>query len=927
MDANLQGFICYTIIDLLTYNLSQHKVQLNQLKFNYIVSMINFKIYVDKIGFNECLAKPIEYLDDKQLDFVIYDELKKFEEISLDQERSTIENNNLRLCVNEWADFQKQQKVLLKTPSILMGYRVQVYRAIGTTQWFTAVIKSYDENTKELILTDDTVLEEHYEDPTLVQMKLIGDGVVQIILIHYKQLRKKLKKLILMILIFQMHVGDQLCDLINEELRAMKMHCGIDRSISWKRVVQGIREMCDVCETTLFNIHWTCHDCGFVLCIDCYGARLNCDGTPGDAVPPLSCDSSSNNGNDRDAYQWLLCQNDQPHEQSKLVMTQIVADRVLNDMAKKLHKIRSKLRINCNSICCKDGTSNLNGLFFSDEECDENLSTSSDQSQNHQIANSLNENMAASNLINSLINKPHNKENKNQLLNSSNVNNSLDLNSIKKANKSLVHLTPDDEKRKALEFFALKRDRKLLNANYMPSRCCKVEQTRRKYPEVPHSWLCEGRLLCLENSSLNDKNLDLFQEQWLRGQPLIITGIHEKLSSELWNPEQLSVKMTDFTCKGNGLYDCRTSNSVRIPLRRFWEGFENVNRRAKDSNGDPLILKLKDWPPGDDFCDLMPDHFSEFFNCIPLPIYTKREGKLNLAARLPDSFVRPDLGPKMYTAYGCDVNAPDVGTANLHLDVSDAVNVLVYVSVPKCKDDLQQKQLNFLLNLSDIDQITKKKIRDKDSKIGALWHIYEAKDADKIREFLKKVSAERGKPLAASMDPIHDQSWYLNKELRDRLKNEFNVNGYSIVQCLGDAVFIPAGSPHQLANELNVDHQKVVGCMMSIQTFPDVIDCKAKLTKKWQLSEEGNIVYQNGSHEYNIFKRIPDQGIDQKELLSKLENPAIGKLGFSKAMQNGWIKIDKNDGTSLVKKKIENVEDQIPKILEMIKQLKFEEVS
>lgn len=43
-----------------------------------------------------------------------------------------------------------------------------------------------------------------------------------------------------------------------------------DKTIAWKRVVQGVREICDVCETTLFNFHWTCGKCGFVVCLDCY---------------------------------------------------------------------------------------------------------------------------------------------------------------------------------------------------------------------------------------------------------------------------------------------------------------------------------------------------------------------------------------------------------------------------------------------------------------------------------------------------------------------------------------------------------------------------------------------------------------------------------------------------------------------------------
>lgn len=48
----------------------------------------------------------------------------------------------------------------------------------------------------------------------------------------------------------------------------------IDKTIAWKRVVQGVREMCDVCETTLFNFHWACGKCGFVVCLDCYKVRF-----------------------------------------------------------------------------------------------------------------------------------------------------------------------------------------------------------------------------------------------------------------------------------------------------------------------------------------------------------------------------------------------------------------------------------------------------------------------------------------------------------------------------------------------------------------------------------------------------------------------------------------------------------------------------
>lgn len=69
---------------------------------------------------------------------------------------------------------------------------------------------------------------------------------------------------------------------------------------------------------------------------------------------------------------------------------------------------------------------------------------------------------------------------------------------------------------------------------------------------------------------------------------------------------------------------------------------------------------------------------------LPLKDYTLHDGQLNLAARLPVSFVRPDLGPKMYSAYGNASNQDPnklMSTTNLHVDISDAVNLLVYAAI------------------------------------------------------------------------------------------------------------------------------------------------------------------------------------------------------------------------------------------------------
>lgn len=74
---------------------------------------------------------------------------------------------------------------------------------------------------------------------------------------------------------------------------------------------------------------------------------------------------------------------------------------------------------------------------------------------------------------------------------------------------------------------------------------------------------------------------------------------------------------------------------------------------------------------------------------------------------------------------------------------------------------------------------------------GAIWHIYEATDADRIRDFLLKIANEKGFKVAEDHDVIHDQNWYLDAELRTRLHAEYGVKGYAIVQCLGDCIILP----------------------------------------------------------------------------------------------------------------------------------------
>ena len=264
----------------------------------------------------------------------------------------------------------------------------------------------------------------------------------------------------------------------------------------------------------------------------------------------------------------------------------------------------------------------------------------------------------------------------------------------------------------------------------------------------------------------------------------------------MWTPDAFRRRA------GNARHDLVNTKSGKyipnVPLKIFWDGFENLNDRITDENGMPMMLKLKDWPADNDFAHFLPENFHDLMRVLPIKDYTLRTGHFNLAASMPDFFVRPDLGPKMYIAYG-NALYPNAGTPNLHLDMSDACNVMIHVGLPKDGDRDEHINLGLKsIDEGDIDILTRKRLREEGRIPGAMWHIYHPRDADKIRDLLNKVALEKGQRLEPNTDPIHDQRTYLDLKLRKRLYEEYGVVGYAYPQCEGDVVFIPAGAPHQV---------------------------------------------------------------------------------------------------------------------------------
>lgn len=666
--------------------------------------------------------------------------------------------------------------------------------------------------------------------------------------------------------------------------------------------MQGVREMCDVCETTLFNYHWACGKCGFVVCIDCYKARKYGE-----------VKIWSEGTRDRDDFFWLFCTNRASHEQEKLMLTQIIAGDSLHTLGRKIHEIRALWSIpqNCGCLLSKETLKKEgNGV------CEEKIraliksENSSDNMSNRDIFSSDNESKDID-LRNKDI-KTKNEDNSApsllpdrfpaKLINAENTDKEaadstgMDMGNyefsdssssgdegqstlrdllISKTNTSGVASPPQQQKRlqaqksRQQEFeeimassLELKTEESSADddvsqskalvsgeprrSRYLPIRIMTLSTSRLLYPDVPHAWLCDGKLLRLL-SPTNPGNIKIFQEQWKRGQPVIVSDVTTSLNMDLWRPEAFS---KDFGEDVNDLVNCMTGTLVpNQPMKRFWDGFDYIKKRIKDDNGEPMLLKLKDWPPGEDFAETLPTRFVDLMKSLPLGDYTKRDGKFNLASRLPDVFVKPDLGPKMYNAYGSALH-PTKGTTNLHLDISDAVNVMVYVGIPKDtgSDDAHVKEAYRAIDEAGCDILTRRRVREQNELPGALWHIFAPRDADKIRDLLNKVSIERGERLEPNHDAIHDQSWYLDGQLRERLYNEYGVEGYPIAQCLGDAVFIPAGAPHQVRNLHNcikvaedfVSPENVSECFHLTHEFRALSDTHSNHEDKLQIK---NIIY------------------------------------------------------------------------------------
>ncbi|KAF9246856.1 hypothetical protein BU15DRAFT_57822 [Melanogaster broomeanus] len=224
---------------------------------------------------------------------------------------------------------------------------------------------------------------------------------------------------------------------------------------------------------------------------------------------------------------------------------------------------------------------------------------------------------------------------------------------------------------------------------------------------------------------------EVFRPLWSNGDPIVVTGILPKFKLQ-WTPEYFIQKYNPQSCL---ILECQTDLNKRVTVGEFFSWFGKYEGRVE-------CWKLKDWPPSTDFKTAFPELFEDFSRAVPVPSYARHDATL----------LRLTLGSK--------------GSTRLHMDMADVLNIMTYAaSTP-------------------------------DGKPGsAVWDLFRACDADKLRTFLRRKF--KG---SYQHDPIHSQQFYLDSTLRKELFDMYGIKSHRVYQRPGEAVLIPAGCAHQVCN-------------------------------------------------------------------------------------------------------------------------------
>lgn len=201
-------------------------------------------------------------------------------------------------------------------------------------------------------------------------------------------------------------------------------------------------------------------------------------------------------------------------------------------------------------------------------------------------------------------------------------------------------------------------------------------------------------LYCPATQDIKSDGIGNFRKHWARGEPIIVKQVFDSPSTSSWDPmviwrgiQETADEKTKDENRVVKAIDCFDCSEVDIELGQFIKGYSDGRILE---NGQPEMLKLKDWPSPSASEEFLLYQRPDFISKLPLLEYIHSKwGLLNVAAKLPHYSLQNDVGPKIFISYGTyeELGRGDPVT-NLHFNMRD----MVYLLVHTCNVNLQGQQ-------------------------------------------------------------------------------------------------------------------------------------------------------------------------------------------------------------------------------------------
>ncbi|XP_032711759.1 lysine-specific demethylase hairless [Lontra canadensis] len=603
-------------------------------------------------------------------------------------------------------------------------------------------------------------------------------------------------------------LGDRLCRLLRREREALAWAQREGQGPARTEDNPGVPRCCSRCHRGLFNTHWKCPHCSHRLCVACgrmAGARWARKAGP----------------QEESAEE---CPQEAGHTASSLTLTQFVSSQALAELSTAMHEVWVKFDIRGHCPCQADARVWAPGDGGQQKEPTEQTppvpqsSCNGDTDRTKDIKEETpdsTETPAEDRAGRGPLPCPSLCE----LLASTAVKLCLGHERIHMAFAPVTPALPSDDRITNIldSIIAQVVERKIQEKALGPG--LRAGPGLHKGLGLPLSPVRPrlpppGALLWLQEPR-PQRGFRLFQEHWRQGQPVLVSGIQRTLQGNLWGTEALGA----LGGQVQALTPLGPPQPTSLHSTTFWEGFSRPEIRPKSDEGSVLLLHRA---LGDEDTSRM----ENLADSLPLPEYCARHGKLNLASYLPPGPALRPLEPQLWAAYGVNPHRGHLGTKNLCVEVTDLVSVLVCAEAPPPAWHRAQKDF-----FSGLDG---EGLWSPGSQVSTVWHVFRAQDAQRIRRFLQMVCPAG----AGNLEPGTPGCCYLDTGLRRRLREEWGVNCWTLLQAPGEAVLVPAGAPHQV--------QGLVSTVSVIQHFlsPETSALSAQLCHQGpSLSPDRRLLY------------------------------------------------------------------------------------